>query len=534
MDSDAKFLLLTHQLSFPEMLLEISQWKPEARDEDNARYFYPFPSLASVIKGEKIIISGRKGSGKTAVLTHIESLSSWDTHATRLTLADVVETALDKLPNDGLLRRQRSIDLWKFVILNAILDQMTGLPNISEGVSSVLDARRPKRPERQLKFSVERWRTSSFEIGVGDALGGPSLAVGRSPVQNNSNISDQIRIMEDIILGEKITGRHYILFDELDIGIGYASKLSDEWNKYNDIIGGLIAACLDMKRNFSHKNIHTIVFIRDDLFNEVIWQDKGKWSPFVLELRWSIGEIRNLLAHRLSRAIDRDCVKDRSFSDIWSNLFSRSNVFVTSKRSGARSIQIIDYIKQRSFSRPRDFISYLQKCAEFTMKGGGTGKISPDAVILCEYDYSKGIRQEAIDEISFRIPDIDKIFSLFDTLNTGRHFNFEAFDRRVVAAQEDGRVGNAWSSEMILEMLFKYSIVGNARKYLAPNSEKEVWYRTFYYVKPTSNLQLKRLMTVHSSLYSALFPSTAEVQPGLANELTNDEGEPTPDLIERK
>lgn len=57
-----------------EWLKAIADWKLEAADEDNNRYFYAMPGVGSVQSGESSFVIGRKGSGKTAVAEYIRGL----------------------------------------------------------------------------------------------------------------------------------------------------------------------------------------------------------------------------------------------------------------------------------------------------------------------------------------------------------------------------------------------------------------------------------------------------------------------------
>lgn len=70
------------------LLQEISHWKMEAADEDIERYFYMFDGLSDIINGRYTIILGRKGSGKTAIIEHIASLSSFESSSTKITFMD--------------------------------------------------------------------------------------------------------------------------------------------------------------------------------------------------------------------------------------------------------------------------------------------------------------------------------------------------------------------------------------------------------------------------------------------------------------
>src|SRR5689334_19442903 len=49
------------------LIEEISEWKLEAKFDDNNRYFYPWADLPSLESGKRCFVIGRKGTGKTAI-----------------------------------------------------------------------------------------------------------------------------------------------------------------------------------------------------------------------------------------------------------------------------------------------------------------------------------------------------------------------------------------------------------------------------------------------------------------------------------
>jgi len=58
-----------------DLLTEISEnWRLEAKEEDNNRYFYYFPDIPRMLNGQKTYVVGRKRTGKTAISEYIANL----------------------------------------------------------------------------------------------------------------------------------------------------------------------------------------------------------------------------------------------------------------------------------------------------------------------------------------------------------------------------------------------------------------------------------------------------------------------------
>ena len=53
------------------MLNELSEWKIEAKLEDNIRYFYHTSYVSLIEQGSRCYVIGRKGTGKTAICEHL-------------------------------------------------------------------------------------------------------------------------------------------------------------------------------------------------------------------------------------------------------------------------------------------------------------------------------------------------------------------------------------------------------------------------------------------------------------------------------
>ena len=70
------------------MLEEISQWKLEAHEEDNARYFYKPKEYDRLVAGDICYVIGRKGSGKSAIAANIGGTEEFDVFTASLSFKD--------------------------------------------------------------------------------------------------------------------------------------------------------------------------------------------------------------------------------------------------------------------------------------------------------------------------------------------------------------------------------------------------------------------------------------------------------------
>src|SRR5690349_7565997 len=67
-----------------ELVQEVSQWKLEAKSEDNDRYFFHVKEVSNVEGGDKCYVIGRKGSGKTAISEYLGRIVDHETFSDKL------------------------------------------------------------------------------------------------------------------------------------------------------------------------------------------------------------------------------------------------------------------------------------------------------------------------------------------------------------------------------------------------------------------------------------------------------------------
>ena len=98
-------------------LTEIANWKLEAGDEDNSRYFYGFPSVSSIQTGGRCYVLGRKGSGKTAVAEHIRGLVGPKTFVRSLSFKNFPFNELYELQDKSFTSPSQYTTVWKYIIM---------------------------------------------------------------------------------------------------------------------------------------------------------------------------------------------------------------------------------------------------------------------------------------------------------------------------------------------------------------------------------------------------------------------------------
>lgn len=107
-----------------KLLEEIEDWKLEAKLENSQRYFYHTRVVARILKGQKLYIVGRKGTGKTAISEHLVNIKEPNLFAQKLTFKNFPFNKLYELQDSGFTKPNQYITLWKYVIYSTICKLM--------------------------------------------------------------------------------------------------------------------------------------------------------------------------------------------------------------------------------------------------------------------------------------------------------------------------------------------------------------------------------------------------------------------------
>ena len=279
-----------------------------------------------------------------------------------------------------------------------------------------------------------------------------------------------------------------VLFDELDedykemltkfVDGGYIHLLTSLFKAVQDIRGTMGKA---------NKNVYPVVFLRDDIFDLITDSDKNKWRDLTTYLDWSLPQIRSLLKHRLERASGR---VGNDFFEIWHSVFDNESVPYA---AGNKSLHSLDYITRSTHGRPRDFIHYLQVCANNQLAIGG-GRITAKTVVNADKSYSNYLKNELTDEIHGIIPDINNVFRALSQIRkwilTIEEFT-EVFDGYV----EKG-ILQTKDAAFVLQTLFYFSVIGNVSR----NRHVHI----FRHEHPEAVLNFHENIVIHRGLMKAL------------------------------
>jgi hypothetical protein len=378
------------------------------------------------------LVVGRTGSGKTALLAHLER--DVGEHAITIRAENL---ALTHISNSTILRFLRDLGvkldlffrlLWRHVFAVEILKKRfrifdeTQKRSFFDRVADYFKSREHRQAVEYLKkWGGDRfWEktdirikelTATFETEVTKSLGGEltaklgGLKAGYARtdkltaeeraevVERAQRVVNEVQMRElsnliDLIghVLEDSGDYYYILLDRLD------ENWVEEYVRYL-----LIRALLETVKDFLRvKRCKIVVALRFDLMRRVFdrTRDAGfqeeKYLSSVLRLEWTDAELAQILDRRVAELIRRRYTQDGA---------THTDVMPVRVEGKAP----IDYLLERTLRRPRDVIHFFNLCLQ---EADGQAKVTVSAIRRAEAIYSADRLRFLRDEWYADFPDL--------------------------------------------------------------------------------------------------------------------------------
>jgi len=470
-----------------ELVKEVARWKLEAKNEDNDRYFFHVREASTIEEGDRCYVIGRKGAGKTALSEYLGRISAADTFSEKLTFKNFPFNELYTLKNSGYTNPNQYITLWKYVIYSTICKLMARNENISTEIKGDLE-KIYGTDTTTLDRRLSKWVGKEFSV----SLFGLSIKVSRDP-EKAKELSwiERVSVLEDVILKYADNARYFVIFDELDED--YRNIIQQaQYEQYTALVTSLFKAVQDVKSVFKDKDryrILPVVFLRDDIYEIIQDADKNKWNDFKIELNWNEEKIKKLIAFRISRALDPANSKTLTFPQAWDKLVGKPRLRVgTNKKT---EIDSFDFVARSTYLRPRDFVKYMQACAEAALEADGT--IRSQTIRSVDTAFSNYLKDELRDELFAILPDISAIFDVISQIGKW-NFTHAEFER---AYNDQVKRGNLAQKDVgfVLQVLFLFSVIGSAKRHD---------YYVFRYQHRDARINFSERIVVHRGLFKSL------------------------------
>ncbi|WP_420856231.1 P-loop ATPase, Sll1717 family [Streptomyces abyssalis] len=422
--------------------------------------FQDHPAYISAKENRKFLILGRKGSGKTAIYKRF--LTERDPHefAYGHSFNDYPWHHHDLQGQTGVPEERRYFHSWKFLILmglaKILLNNDQSQPWSDQSFDSitaledfVVDSYGSRDPDIRQLFSPSR------ELRLKSVLKMPFIEFSGERVRVKElppHIQEVNRAVQEHVLNSlNPDNSYYICFDQLDLEFVKSNE------PYAQRLIGLILAARDLfvaARDMG-KKLNVVVFLRDDIYQDLQFEDKNKITRnFMERVQWdkygSGLTLKGLMESRFSKALG----DERTPRVTWEDVFDESKEMPSRQNK-------YQHICDRTFLRPRDVIQFCNEVLNQYKSSSELGDTQFDntAVHEARPEYSDYLLSELDDEIAKHVPQYKEYMEVLKEIGS-LQFSLVAFEgawlRRSLNAQVEPIVA--------LSQLFEFSVVG----YLKP------------------------------------------------------------------
>ena len=238
-------------------------WKLEARQEDNNKYFFHTKESEKILAGDKFYVIGRKGAGKTAISEFILGKKGYNIFSEKLSFKNFPFNELYELDDRKYTSPNQYISIWKYIIYSTICKLMAQNQKIEKEIKKILEELYPpsNKPLRKL---LNGWISKEFGFSIlGNTI---NIKLEKDLGKfNQSTWVQKIDILEDIIDEYIDDSKYYIIFDELDEDYRSFATIEEKSN-YDFLITSLFKAVQDVKNSFKDKknSVNIITFLMDE------------------------------------------------------------------------------------------------------------------------------------------------------------------------------------------------------------------------------------------------------------------------------
>ncbi|MGN7703664.1 P-loop ATPase, Sll1717 family [Cellulosimicrobium sp. 22601] len=245
-------------------------------------------AVQQVTSGEKTLILGPKGTGKSALGLYLERNGRSDSSLYRCQMRSARNLPIGDIPE---LRTgqpkgaQRTYGAWKFILLCNYLDVALSDPNTR--ISQLRDVKRVIRTLRDAGFmggesgrKLQQITNISYSIDPSSAG-----SLFKDEIGSRVDISTLTPYLEKWARSLRSTRRHILILDGLD-----SILLNDP--RYDESIAGLSQAAYDINLDLREGQAtgSIVLLLRNDIFSRIslILPDAHKMRDFAYDLDWRI------------------------------------------------------------------------------------------------------------------------------------------------------------------------------------------------------------------------------------------------------
>lgn len=318
------------------------------------RVFVPTSFFERIKLGQKRLVLGRKGAGKTAVCLRLyEDLSKQNATISLITPRDLSKFKMLMLEKASVNRNEWALMSWKYTFLIELSIYVVNAAREKYGSNYLVwpeDARHVRKFLADNLNNHSGWLDTTFKIMSSiRSVELPLLKVKTelAPTSSETSFTDILDESTSFILASAkslIENPIYILVDKVD-------EIWEPGEESKSLIIGLLRASKEL--NELGSSIKVIIFLRSDIFDSLEFHDSDKFHSIEERVTWDRNDLKKLVTSR-ARASTGLEVGRLAYDKIWFSFFPAE----------IEDEDSFEYLLKHTFLRPRDLIQLCNLCRD--------------------------------------------------------------------------------------------------------------------------------------------------------------------------
>ncbi|MFI6944121.1 P-loop ATPase, Sll1717 family [Streptomyces sp. NPDC050418] len=422
----------------------------------------------AAVSGRKMLIIGRKGSGKSAICMHLAEQGAGAGAAgggsagwasVLITPDDAAGDEIRQFELQGLTGDTAKSVIWRYVFALHAARHLVEHARDAHGEkpNSVKQLRKFLRdngelPSGRLADLAEQGRRRMQTTGLQLGAFGVQIGVDRTLAEpsEGTRAGRQLEILEEAVARA---------FDELRCAATHppllllVDQLEKVWSAQadaNSMVIGLLLAAKEAAVKYPGA-VRALVFLRSDIYDSLTFGEGDKFRSYELRIDWPETLLRRLALSRAQASLQSGLSEDQ----LWHQVFPRQ----------VRGEETAAYLFSRTLPRPRDAIQYLNACRD-RAEYYGRERITEDDVIEAGQQFSEWKLKDLVQEYLVAHPFLQALLELYR--NAGYVVTRTATGHRLLAVREEmarqyPAYTESFTPEAVIGVLYSVGFLGVRR-----------------------------------------------------------------------
>ncbi|MEU9988889.1 hypothetical protein AB0E10_19235 [Streptomyces sp. NPDC048045] len=419
--------------------------------------FLPTAAYNAAVRGRKMLIIGRKGSGKSAICMQLMADGAQLAGKALVTPDETAGEEIRRFELQGLPGDSAKALIWRYVFAVHAARHLTAHAKDAHG-------RKPDSVKALLRFLKQNGELDGEGLAERLAKGAKGLqtslsleafgikaglGLGQAP-------SEGARAQRQLEVVERGVAQAFA-----DLGCDTAhepllvmvDQLELVWSAEPDSNAMVIGLLLAAKHAASRygRSVRFLLFLRADIYDSLSFGEGDKFHGDELRIAWTEEALHDLALARARAAAGVELTAEQ----LWREVFPPA----------VACEEMPDYVFRRCLPRPRDAIQFLNLCQD-TAVNHGRDRITEQDVLEAEFQFSAWKLKDLHLEYLVTHPFLENLFPLFQ--NQGYVVSRAALTSRFEAAQETlHRLFPAYADALtlsgIIDVLYDVGFLGVRR-----------------------------------------------------------------------